>query len=74
MWPQQVAYMEDHRSADKQLRALQGMIPVVGDEDGLEKFILHFFEWDAQNSLTPAHIEVHEHRDPEVTNRNRVGR
>jgi hypothetical protein len=72
-WPQQVSYVESHRESDKLMHELDKGVPVVGDIDDLERFINDMFEWDAKNSLTPVHINIHEYRNTEP-HRARVGR
>jgi len=72
-WPQQLAYVESHRESDALMHELDGLVPCVGDLEGLEQFLLKMFEWDAKNSLTPVHINIHEYRNIEP-HRAKVGR
>jgi hypothetical protein len=55
------------------MHKLDKSVPAVDDIDGLEQFINDMFEWDAKNSLTPVHINIHEYRNIEP-HRARVGR
>lgn len=72
MWPQQLEYMEAHKLSDSIARRIDACRPGVEREE-LEKFFNAFMDWDAENSLTPIHVEVFEHKDPN-TIRKRVGR
>lgn len=72
-WPQQLAYVESHRDSDALMHKLDASVPDVGDLEGLETFLHDMFEWDAKNSLTPVHINIHEYRNIEP-HRARVGR
>lgn len=63
MWPQQVAYMTAHRQADKQRREVEKLVPQQFDLEKIEDFLKSFMEWDAENSLTPVHIDVFAHRE-----------
>lgn len=65
--------MESHRESDALMHKLDKSVPAVDDIDGLEQFINDMFEWDAKNSLTPVHINIHEYRNIEP-HRARVGR
>lgn len=62
LWPQQLAYMDAHRAADKRRAEVEKLLPKP-DLEEIERFLKEFMEWDAENSLTPVHIDVFAHRD-----------
>lgn len=66
MWPQQLAYMEAHRAADKYRAEIENLSSSLQTKDELENFVSKFLDWDSENSLTPVHIDIFAHRDRDV--------
>lgn len=66
MWPQQLAYMEAHRAADKYRAEIEALTSSLQTKDELENFVSKFLDWDSENSLTPVHIDIFAHRDRDV--------
>jgi len=62
MWPAQLSYLAAHEKADQRRLEVHNTIPAVGDADGLEAFFNGFIDWDAENSLTPTHVSIAEHK------------
>jgi hypothetical protein len=54
--------MDAHRAADKRRAEVEKLLPKP-DLEEIERFLKEFMEWDAENSLTPVHIDVFAHRD-----------
>lgn len=63
MWPQQLAYMDAHRAADKYRAEIETLTTSLQTTEELENFFSKFMDWDSENSLTPVHINIFAHRD-----------